>query len=248
MRYFLLFLLCVGMLLPSQLQAQYLPDTTLSFTQFLRECQDFSRGDQQEVWVVTFWASYNTASLYELSDLKSLSKLYQSKAVRFVGISVDKNRTAWEQALLRYELDWEHMFLPNQDQYNFLRRAFKHRSFPATFLVYTDGRIRRVQDFDELKFELAREAASLPTQDFFSSTDTDEISIDRDDPFADTRDEFSSSEDEVEDEFILYTIRKGDTLFSLYKKFGVSVAEIKQINGMKSDRIRAGDQIRLPRP
>ena len=248
MRNFLLFCLCLGSLSLSSLQAQYIPDTTLSFTQFLRECQDFSRGDRQEVWMVTFWASYNSASLYELDDLKTLSSLYQSKPVRFIGISVDKNRGIWEQAILRYQLDWEHMFLPNQDQYNFLRRAFKHRSFPATFIVYTDGRIRRVQDFDELRVELARESVQLPTDDYFSSTDD---SFDEDDPFAGTRDEFSTSDDdddEPQDEFILYTIRKGDTLFSIYRKFGVSVAEIKRLNGLKGDKIRAGDQIRLPRP
>ncbi|MEO1585789.1 MAG: LysM peptidoglycan-binding domain-containing protein, partial [Bacteroidota bacterium] len=188
----------------------------------------------------------SSSSYKEADDLKTLSSLYQSKPVRFIGISVDKNRGIWEQAILRYQLNWEHMFLPSQDQYNFLRRAFKHRSFPATFIVYTDGRIRRVQDFDELRVELARESAQLPTDDYFIGADD---SFDEDDPFAGTRDEFSTSDDddEPEDEYIFYTIRKGDTLFAIYRKFGVPVAEIKRLNGLKGDKIRAGDQIKLPR-
>lgn len=43
-----------------------------------------------------------------------------------------------------------------------------------------------------------------------------------------------------------HTLKSGETLSSLSKKYGVSVAEIKKANGMTSDNIRAGQSINIP--
>lgn len=43
-----------------------------------------------------------------------------------------------------------------------------------------------------------------------------------------------------------HKLKKGDSLSSLSKKYGVSVAEIKRANGMKSDNLRAGETIKIP--
>ncbi|MCQ2345683.1 MAG: transglycosylase SLT domain-containing protein [Paludibacteraceae bacterium] len=43
----------------------------------------------------------------------------------------------------------------------------------------------------------------------------------------------------------IYTIKSGDTLSAIAKKFHVSVKQIKQWNGMKSDNIRAGRTLRI---
>jgi LysM repeat protein len=45
----------------------------------------------------------------------------------------------------------------------------------------------------------------------------------------------------------MYKVRSGDTLFSIAKQFSTTVTQIKQLNGLTSDRIKVGDQLRLPR-
>lgn len=42
-----------------------------------------------------------------------------------------------------------------------------------------------------------------------------------------------------------YTVRKGDTLSSIARKHGVSVASIKKRNGLKSDNIRVGQKLKI---
>lgn len=44
-----------------------------------------------------------------------------------------------------------------------------------------------------------------------------------------------------------YTIKKGDTLSGIARKNGTTVAKIKAANGMKSDFIREGKTLRIPR-
>lgn len=43
-----------------------------------------------------------------------------------------------------------------------------------------------------------------------------------------------------------YTVKKNDTLYSLSKKYGVSVDQLKEANLLKSDRISAGQQLLVP--
>jgi len=44
---------------------------------------------------------------------------------------------------------------------------------------------------------------------------------------------------------VSYTVRKGDTLGKIAKRFRVTVAQLKQWNRLKSDRIRAGHTLRI---
>lgn len=43
-----------------------------------------------------------------------------------------------------------------------------------------------------------------------------------------------------------HTLKSGESLSSLSKKYGVSIDEIKAANGMKNDNLRAGDNIKIP--
>lgn len=43
-----------------------------------------------------------------------------------------------------------------------------------------------------------------------------------------------------------HKVASGDTLYSLSRRYGSSVAEIKRINGLSSDTIRVGQSLRLP--
>ena len=44
----------------------------------------------------------------------------------------------------------------------------------------------------------------------------------------------------------IYTVKKGDTLIKIAKKFNVSVKEIKKINRLKSNNIRIGQKLKIP--
>jgi LysM repeat protein len=46
---------------------------------------------------------------------------------------------------------------------------------------------------------------------------------------------------------LTYRVRRGDTLFGIARQFSTTVATIKQLNGLRSDVIRPGDQLRIRR-
>ncbi len=49
-----------------------------------------------------------------------------------------------------------------------------------------------------------------------------------------------------ESQFTLYEVQRGDALFLIGKRFGVTVDQIKQANGLSSDLIRAGQTLKIP--
>lgn len=44
-----------------------------------------------------------------------------------------------------------------------------------------------------------------------------------------------------------YTVQAGDSLFLIAKAFGTTVKKIKDLNGMKNDRIRVGQKLNVPK-
>ncbi|HEY5706906.1 MAG TPA: LysM peptidoglycan-binding domain-containing protein [Terrimicrobiaceae bacterium] len=44
----------------------------------------------------------------------------------------------------------------------------------------------------------------------------------------------------------LYEVKRGDALILIGKRFGVTVAQIKELNGLKDDKIRIGQILRIP--
>ena len=51
---------------------------------------------------------------------------------------------------------------------------------------------------------------------------------------------------ESSEEFTTYIVQRGDFLTKIAKKFGVKVCSIKQLNNMKSDDIRIGQELKIP--
>lgn len=44
----------------------------------------------------------------------------------------------------------------------------------------------------------------------------------------------------------IYRVRRGDTLSSIASRFGTTVSKLKQLNGLRSNRLRVGQRLRLP--
>jgi membrane-bound lytic murein transglycosylase D len=44
-----------------------------------------------------------------------------------------------------------------------------------------------------------------------------------------------------------YRVRKGDTLYDIARQFGVSVSDLRRVNGLTSSRIHPGDTLRIPK-
>ena len=44
----------------------------------------------------------------------------------------------------------------------------------------------------------------------------------------------------------VYEVKRGDALFLIGKKFGITVSQIKAVNGLKDDKIRAGQMLKIP--
>ena len=49
-----------------------------------------------------------------------------------------------------------------------------------------------------------------------------------------------------EEGWFYYTVQRGDTLFSIAQQFGISVEELKQLNGLTEDTIYVGQKLRVP--
>lgn len=47
--------------------------------------------------------------------------------------------------------------------------------------------------------------------------------------------------------YTVYTVKKGDAVEKIARRYGTSVTSIKNANGMKSDLIRIGQKLRIPR-
>lgn len=234
----------------SPVQAQYTPDTSLTYTDFLRQCQQFVQEKPNQVWVVNFWASTNSRDRYALSGLKRVYQTFQYKPVRFISISVDKNRQAWLSAVERARLPWEQMFLPNLQDYNFLRKAFKHNSTPAIYVVHTTGQIQRVLDAEELQFELEQITRTLPNGPYQPDSPLDEYAFENEnDPYSIPTPSPTPqpAPAPASGDWLYHTVRKGDTLFSLYRQYGVKPDVIRSINGLPDNTIKIGQRLKIKR-
>lgn len=221
-------------IVPTQAQV----DTSMKYSDFLNDCRNFTRNPQEEIWVVSFWASFNKESLYLIPSIIETSERFKNKPVRFIWISTDVRRGSWEGVLNRYNMPGEQLWLPEQDDYNFLKLAFQHNKLPAIFVVEQTGQIRRVKigDLNALVDALSKD---LPAEPYY-----------KDESLAQSngRDEGGSGLDEfdsMQDGWVAHTVRRGDTLFGISKKYAVSVPEIKKINNLKSSRIDIGQVLRI---
>lgn len=57
--------------------------------------------------------------------------------------------------------------------------------------------------------------------------------------------EEAEPEPEPEPQEVYHTVRRGDTLIEIARRYGVSVSQIRQLNGVRGSTIRAGQRLRV---
>jgi thiol-disulfide isomerase/thioredoxin len=205
----------------------------IAYPEFLQECVDFKKrplAERQEVWVVHFWASWHGPSQEQISELKGIFNSYRNKPVRFVSVSVDKLVSNWRKALRQHNMPWEQVNVVREADYDFLKRAFKHNSLPAIFVVDQDGLVRRLREINDLQSFLVAISPRLPDRPYYPQT------AEPDEP---------NTPDPGGEEWIYHTVEAGETLYGLYRKYGVSVAEIKALNGLEDNTISIGQKLKI---
>ncbi len=56
----------------------------------------------------------------------------------------------------------------------------------------------------------------------------------------------SSDENNKTDNYFIYTVNRGDSLWKISRKYSVSIEEIKRLNNLKNTTIYPGQQLRIP--
>lgn len=94
--------------------------------------------------------------------------------------------------------------------------------------------------------DIDEELTPLPDTDrpAISNPDTNEPPVVNDPPVV-TDPDVDMPDDPEANPMQYYTVVKGDTLFGIARRFGISVSQLKTMNGMTSDSIQAGQWIRV---
>ncbi|MFK7973005.1 MAG: LysM peptidoglycan-binding domain-containing protein [Bacteroidia bacterium] len=223
----------------SQAQKNAIP-----YKQFYGDLVKYSRqvkdkGEGEYTWVIHFWASWHTGSKQQIATLEAVYESYLNKPVRIISVSTDKVNSSWKNALGQYNMPWAQTRTPRTKDYDFLKTAFRHNSLPAIFIVDKNAKVRRMQDTKALvaylksqvpggKPVVVNKPASKPT------TTTK--------PKPNTTPNTGSSES---GSWTYHTVAAGETLYSLFRRYGVAVDEIKRLNGLKSNTISVGQKLKI---
>lgn len=90
--------------------------------------------------LVDFWASWCAPCRQEIPNLKKAYDRFHSKGFEIVGISLDKDKKAWDNAVTQLQMTWPQL---SDLQFWMCSAAQKYyiKSIPATLLIGPDGKI-----------------------------------------------------------------------------------------------------------
>lgn len=93
-----------------------------------------------KVVLIDFWASWCKPCRRENPNVVRLYKQYNKKGFEVFGVSLDKSKAAWENAIKADKLTWTHVS-DLQLWNNAAAQLYGVSSIPATFLIDADGNI-----------------------------------------------------------------------------------------------------------
>lgn len=98
------------------------------------------------ITLVNVWASWCGACIVELPIIRAIYKKYSSKGLEILSITMDRDKTDWKEALLRFDFPWSQLWA----DYSFFNKYGINR-IPVLMLISSEGIIlKRNFKADEL--------------------------------------------------------------------------------------------------
>jgi len=89
---------------------------------------------------IDVWASWCQACMKELPYFMELEKKYKNQEIVFIGVSIDDNRSVWEESLLNKEIEGIQLWAQNGTLSEFYN-DYKLTDIPAYILIDKKGKI-----------------------------------------------------------------------------------------------------------
>ena len=111
------------------------------FTQKTPEGEDLSLSDLKgKVVLIDFWASWCGPCRKENPHVVKLYEKYKDQGFEILGVSLDKDKKRWVQAIEKDGLEWKHVS-DLKGWKNAVAQTYSVRSIPHTVLLDADGNI-----------------------------------------------------------------------------------------------------------
>ncbi|WP_395056102.1 peroxiredoxin family protein [Flavobacterium sp.] len=93
-----------------------------------------------KVTIIDFWASWCAPCRKENPNMVSLYKEFHDKGLNIIGVSLDKDATAWKEAIAKDNLTW--IEISNLKEWEDpIAATYNIEGIPATFLLDANGKI-----------------------------------------------------------------------------------------------------------
>lgn len=89
--------------------------------------------------LLDFWASWCGPCIASFPFMKELYATYKDRGLHFIGVSCDKDRTAWLKALDKHQLPWTALLSPSRE--GDARDIYGVTGIPTVILISPDGTI-----------------------------------------------------------------------------------------------------------
>lgn len=93
-----------------------------------------------KIVLIDFWASWCAPCRKENPNVVKLYDRYKDKGFDIIGVSLDRDKSAWLQAIENDKLTWTHVS-DLKDWNNAVAKLYRVRSIPHTVLLDSEGRI-----------------------------------------------------------------------------------------------------------
>lgn len=106
--------------------------------------------------LVEFWASWCPNCQEEMPHLVKVYEEFHEEGLNIVGISIDNNKSEWENAIAEYGMEWTQISNLNEWQ-DPIVRDYGVQSIPTNFLLDKNGNVLAINlNSDELKAQLQK--------------------------------------------------------------------------------------------